>query len=182
MFNYSDSHLYKAIIKQLTRMLARALNNAPAADELPLYAQVLTDDLMNCGYTDADAAKVAGAIDKYGRDAEVWPNTKRVQDALREMRDKERREESCFLGVAKGPAKTILKPSIPLRLTADSLVKREPPPPQHVLNDDQHEALLKEDSIEGELYRDRMGYPQLELQQLPPSVSFEDLHDKSICP
>src|SRR3990167_7842386 len=176
MFNYSSSQLYQAIIKQLTRMLARALDKAPAADELPLYAQVLTDDLMNCGYGDTHAALVASAIDRYGRDAEVWPNTRRIQDVLREMREEERRNENLFISSSRGPSQTILKASLPLKLE-NMREKKSPPLPQHLLNDDQHEALLKEDSIEGELYRDRMGYPQLELQQLPPSVSFEDLHD-----
>ena len=80
-----NSELYLAISKQLVRMLARNLDHAPQAEELPLCAQVMTDDLMNCGYTDGEALKVAEAIDRYGRTAQRWPTTRDIQSALRDI-------------------------------------------------------------------------------------------------
>ena len=183
--NYSTSQLYQAIIKQLTRMLARSLDKAPAADELPMYAQVLTDDLMNCGYMDGDAAKVGGAIDRYGRSAERWPRTGDIQAVLREMRDEETRAEMLSHSlVSSGPRQSILKPSVPGKLLDRDKVKKLPPKSEYILNDVQHEALIKENSLAGEIYRDRMGYPKPEhdeqelLSQFPKSESlFEDMHD-----
>ena len=183
--SYLNSQLYQVISQQLTRMLARRLENAPAADELPMCAQVLCDDLMNCGYMDGDATKVGGAIDRYGRGAERWPRTCDIQAVLREMRDEETRTESLsHYPASSGPAQSILKPSMPGKILERDKVKRLPPNQEYILNDVQHEALIKENSLAGEIYRDRMDYPEPEhdehelLSQFPKSESlFEDMHD-----
>ena len=185
--NYSNSLLYQAVIKQLTRMLARALDNAPAADELPMYAQVMTDDLMNCGYGDDNAAYVGGAIDQYGRTAERWPRTRDIQDVLHGIayrRELEEENNRILLTYAKrepGPIQSIYKPSpagkILEKLGVVQGAEKRRERPRHVLNDDEHERLINELSIEGEVYRARMGYPEPKAEGM-----FEDLHDKSICP
>ena len=80
-----DSELYKAIKQQFLRMMARNLERTPKAEELPFCIRVLTDDLMNCGYTDTESLKVAEAIDRFGRDAKAWPTTRDIQATLRDL-------------------------------------------------------------------------------------------------
>ena len=183
----NNGELYKAISQQLVRMLARNLDRAPQAEELPLCIQVLCDDLMNCGYTDADATRVAGAIDKYGRDADVWPNTKRIQDTLRGtaywkamdisgLPALPEPDEIKLRGKETGlknlrHIRDILGPYVEEKVNGRSC-----PNPKYILNDTEHEKLIKENSIEGELYREMMGHPE------PASLQFDDLEDKALFP
>ena len=54
-------------------MLARNLDFAPAAEDLPKTAKVMTHDLFRFGYTDDDSERIARAIDEAGRTYSRFP-------------------------------------------------------------------------------------------------------------
>ncbi len=63
-------------------MLARNLDGAPAGDELPIVAEVMIDDLREMGIGDADAPRVAAALNRLGRTSERWPKVVQVRQAM----------------------------------------------------------------------------------------------------
>ena len=63
-------------------MLARQLDYAPTADELPFTVQVMTDDLVNHGLRDIDAPRVREAFARLGAALQKWPTTRTVIEAL----------------------------------------------------------------------------------------------------
>ena len=63
-------------------MLARQLDYAPTADELPFTVQVMTDDLVNHGLRDIDAPRVREAFARLGPALQKWPTTRTVIEAL----------------------------------------------------------------------------------------------------
>ena len=63
-------------------MLARQLDYAPTADELPFTVQVMTDDLVNHGLRDVDAPRVHQAFARLGPALQKWPTTRMVIEAL----------------------------------------------------------------------------------------------------
>ena len=63
-------------------MLARKLENCPAADELPIVAEILADDLIAAGY--GNDQRVASAIEHIGRNDLRWPQPARVIEAIKE--------------------------------------------------------------------------------------------------
>jgi len=63
-------------------MLARQLDYAPTADELPFTVQVMTEDLLQHGLRDADGARVQEAFRKLGPTIQRWPTARAVIEAL----------------------------------------------------------------------------------------------------
>lgn len=61
-------------------MLARNLENAPAAEELPTVAKVLALDLLELKYN--DPYRVACALTDLSRENPKWPSTPRIIMAL----------------------------------------------------------------------------------------------------
>ncbi len=74
--------LLKTVMQEMVRMLARQLDYAPAADELPFSAQVMVDDLKHYGLTDEDANRVMSAFITLGPQIQRWPTSKTVIEAL----------------------------------------------------------------------------------------------------
>lgn len=73
----------RTIVQQeLIRMLARQLDYAPTADELPFTAQVMTEDLAHRGLRDADCDRVREAFAKLGPTLQRWPTARMVIEAL----------------------------------------------------------------------------------------------------
>lgn len=63
-------------------MLARQLDYAPNADELPFTVQVMTEDLARRGLSDADANRVREAFASLGPALQRWPTARMVIEAL----------------------------------------------------------------------------------------------------
>ena len=74
--------LRATIQQELLRMLARQLDYAPTADELPFTVQVMTDDLVNHGLRDVDAPRVREAFARLSPALQKWPTTRMVIEAL----------------------------------------------------------------------------------------------------
>ena len=74
--------LQLAIKQELLRMLARQLDYAPTADELPFTVQVMTDDLVNRGLRDADVPRLREAFARLGPALQKWPTARTVIEAL----------------------------------------------------------------------------------------------------
>jgi hypothetical protein len=64
------------------KMLARNLDYAPSAADLPAAIQVMTEDLLRRGLTDADAYRVVEAFSKLGPHLQKWPTSRTVIEAL----------------------------------------------------------------------------------------------------
>jgi hypothetical protein len=74
--------LYDAVKRELTRMLLRGLESAPAANELPQVSSVYVDDLRAANLTDADADRVLRAFVALGPRVHRWPTPADVLEAL----------------------------------------------------------------------------------------------------
>ena len=74
--------LIETIRNELARMLARQLDYAPAADELPFSIQVMSDDLTRRGLADDDAGRVQAAFEVLGPQIQRWPTARMVLECL----------------------------------------------------------------------------------------------------
>lgn len=63
-------------------MLARQLDYAPTADELPFTAQVMTEDLVYRGLRDKDCDRVREAFQKLGPALQRWPTARMVLEVM----------------------------------------------------------------------------------------------------
>lgn len=79
--------LYDTVRIELTRMLARQLEYAPGADELPFTIQVMTDDLNHRGLMDGDSDRVAEAFRALGPQTQRWPTSRMVIECLPARRE-----------------------------------------------------------------------------------------------
>lgn len=68
--------------RELVRMLARNLDNAPSASEIQYSVSVYEDDLRHRGLTDADAVRVKAAFDTLGPKITRFPTSADVIGAL----------------------------------------------------------------------------------------------------
>src|SRR3972149_1564669 len=68
--------------QELYRMLARQLDYAPTADELPFTAQVMTEDLVHRGLRDKDCDRVREAFHRLGPALQRWPTARMVLEAM----------------------------------------------------------------------------------------------------
>ena len=82
MSNTRKTKLYQMAGKELTRMLARNLDYAPSADELPIVAEVLADDLFAWGFTDDDTDRIAHAINMAGRQSSRFPTCHNIKECI----------------------------------------------------------------------------------------------------
>ena len=73
------SKLYKVLAQEMTKMLARNLRYAPAADELPIVVSVMEEDLRALGYKDDDIPRLVDAINKLGRGTDNWPTIHQIR-------------------------------------------------------------------------------------------------------
>lgn len=64
-------------------MLARNLENSPAADELPQVAAVMADDLRHAGYSHVPHETITLALNELGRELTRWPCPAQVIEKLR---------------------------------------------------------------------------------------------------
>src|SRR3990170_3493062 len=74
--------LRTVVEQELLRMLARQLDYAPTADELPFTAQVMTEDLANRGLRDKDCDRVREAFHKLGPALQRWPTARMVLEVM----------------------------------------------------------------------------------------------------
>jgi hypothetical protein len=74
--------LQTIVEQELYRMLARQLDYAPTADELPFTAKVMTDDLVYRGLRDQDCDRVREAFQKLGPALQRWPTARMVIEAM----------------------------------------------------------------------------------------------------
>lgn len=75
--------ILRTIVEQeLVKMLARQLDYAPTADELPFTAQVMTEDFAQRGLHDCDSARVQEAFRKIGPVLQRWPTARAVLEAI----------------------------------------------------------------------------------------------------
>jgi len=73
----------RTIVEQeLYRMLARQLDYAPTADELPFTAQVMTEDLAHRGLRDKDCDRVREAFHALGPVLQRWPTARVILEAI----------------------------------------------------------------------------------------------------
>ena len=79
MPSIKDNKLYQALAQEMTKMLARNLRYAPAADELPIVVSVLTEDFMALGYRDEDIPRIVYAINQVGRAIDDWPTVNTIR-------------------------------------------------------------------------------------------------------
>lgn len=77
-----NDSLRLAIKTGLIRMMARRLDYAPTAEELPMTASVFHDDLVAHGLGDADAERVRLAFEEFGRKSGRWPRPAEIIAAL----------------------------------------------------------------------------------------------------
>ena len=73
------SKLYKVLAQEMTKLLARNLRYAPAADELPIVVSVMEEDLRALGYKDDDIERIVYAINQVGRATDDWPTVNTIK-------------------------------------------------------------------------------------------------------
>ena len=82
--------LYQPVFRALYATLARNLHGAPAADELPIIAEVMAADLRIFGYNEQHTDMVEASINQFARTHDDWPTVRQVreemQDAARQRR------------------------------------------------------------------------------------------------
>ena len=64
-------------------MLARNLENSPAADELPQVSAVMAADLRGAGYGLLPHDKIVAVLNELGRELKRWPCPAQVIEKLR---------------------------------------------------------------------------------------------------
>ena len=74
-----NSKLYQMLAQEMTKMLARNLRYAPAADELPIVVSVMEEDLRALGYKDDDIERIVYAINQVGRAIDDWPTVNTIR-------------------------------------------------------------------------------------------------------
>jgi len=74
--------LRTVVEQELLKMLARQLDYAPTADELPFTAQVMTEDLVYRGLRDKDCDRVREAFQKLGPALQRWPTARIVIESM----------------------------------------------------------------------------------------------------
>ena len=74
-----NSKLYQMLAQEMTKMLARNLRYAPAADELPIVVSVMEEDLRALGYKDDDIERIVYAINQVGRAIDDWPTVNTIK-------------------------------------------------------------------------------------------------------
>jgi len=74
-----NSKLYQMLAQEMTKMLARNLRYAPAADELPIVVSVMEEDLRALGYKDDDIERILYAINQVGRAIDDWPTVNTIR-------------------------------------------------------------------------------------------------------
>lgn len=68
--------------RELVRMLARNLDNSPAASEIHYSVSVYEDDLRHRGLTDDDADRVKAAFDGLGPSITRFPTSHDILEAV----------------------------------------------------------------------------------------------------
>lgn len=82
--------LYPTVRDALIRTLARNLRGAPSADEIPMIAEVMADDLAVFGYGADHADAVGDAVDNVSRTQDDWPTVRQVREAVRDSANRRR--------------------------------------------------------------------------------------------
>ena len=75
--------LIESVSKELTRMLTRSLDNSPAADEIHLFADTLSNDLYSLGYNENYIERIEDALNFFGRNSNKWPTTKDIVETIK---------------------------------------------------------------------------------------------------
>lgn len=78
----SSITLISLVQMELMRMKSRCLPNSPSAEELPIVAHVMVDDLRTRGLADADVDRVRTAFAALVPTLERWPTVRAIIDAL----------------------------------------------------------------------------------------------------
>lgn len=74
--------LSDTVHQQLFKMLARNLDYAPSAADLPAVIQVMIEDLRRHGLSDGDSDRVAEAFCTLGPHLQKWPTSRMVIESL----------------------------------------------------------------------------------------------------
>ena len=173
--------LQKTILRELTRMLARSLDNAPAADELPYYAEVMYQDITSAmQLDDDDCQRLTHAFNLYGRGATKWPVPRQIIEIINAYRyefKKEVKQLPVSQEIKEGRKRAAEKGLRSMREVIGSIerVREVQKKAFQTINDEDHERLIHEKSIEGEVYRLIMGYPEPREVTVKRDENTEDL-------
>ena len=74
--------LSDTVSQQLFKMLARNLDYAPSAADLPAVIQVMIEDLRRRGLSDADADRIREAFATLGPHLQKWPTSRMVIESM----------------------------------------------------------------------------------------------------
>lgn len=74
--------LSQVVTEELTKMMARQLDYAPAAEDLPYTIAIMTGDLQRKGLTDDDELRVREAFGNVAINAVRWPTTYMVLEHM----------------------------------------------------------------------------------------------------
>ena len=97
---------------QLFKMLARNLDYAPSAADLPAVIQVMIEDLRRHGLSDGDSDRVAEAFCTLGPHLQKWPTSRMVIESLP--------------GSRAGRSTRLLMPPTPLDSYCDEYLRTHP--------------------------------------------------------
>ena len=70
--------IVEIVTQELVKMMARQLDSAPSAAELPFTIQVMTEDLQRQGLRDEDCDRIAESFKTLGPVLNRWPTANHV--------------------------------------------------------------------------------------------------------
>ena len=109
---YARQTLSDTVQQQLFKMLARNLDYAPSAADLPAVIQVMIEDLRRHGLSDGDSDRVAEAFCTLGPHLQKWPTSRMVIESLP--------------GSRAGRSTRLLMPPTPLDSYCDEYLRTHP--------------------------------------------------------
>lgn len=160
-----EEGLYDIVSEELTKMLSRSLKSAPASDEIHFYVEVMAQDLYDSGYEASDKIRLCDAFNYYGRNHDRWPSSLAIKQTIIErgkMRTMERQlnqkrlpEPQEVRRRRKEKGKIAIKTM--RQILGDIEIVKKSEKKVGTITEEDHKRLMKEDSIEGILYREMMG-------------------------
>ena len=157
--NSTPAKLLETVSKELTRMLTRSLANSPAADEIHFFVDTMANDLYSLGYDENYIERIEDAFNFFGQHADKWPTTKDIMETIKSRRyifservaiehtEEVSRHDKNELSPIADYLEKIHDEITPSKLKSYQL---------KTINDEDHERLSKENSVEGIVYRHMM--------------------------
>ena len=159
--NSTPAKLLEIVSKELTRMLTRSLANSPAADEIHFFVDTMANDLYSLGYDENYIERIEDAFNFFGQHADKWPTTKDIMETIKSRRyifseraaiehteEVPRHDKNELSPIADYLEKIHDEITLPTINLKSRQLK--------TINDEDHERLSKEDSVEGIVYRHMM--------------------------